>query len=58
MSAVTVHALVWWGRVGDPMAWYVSLAIVLFAASLILPLLARRGRGHPVMTDRISERDV
>jgi hypothetical protein len=42
MSAVTVHALVWWGRVGDPVAWYVSLAIVLFAASLILPLLASR----------------
>ena len=43
LSGVTVHALVWWGRVGDPMAWYVDLAIVLVVASLALPLLARAG---------------
>jgi uncharacterized iron-regulated membrane protein len=39
VGVVGLHALVWGGRVTDPMAWYVNLALLASAATLALPLI-------------------
>lgn len=58
LSSVIAHVLVWWGRAGDPMAWYVDVSIVLIVASLTLPLIAAARRGTPLMAARESEEVV
>ncbi len=38
IAAVGLHTLMWSGRITDPMAWYVDLAILMCAAMLAAPL--------------------
>jgi uncharacterized iron-regulated membrane protein len=44
VAAVATHALVWSGRVTDPMAWYVNVGILVCAAAIALPLLRAASR--------------
>ena len=39
VGVVGLHALVWGGRITDPMAWYVNLGILICAAGIALPML-------------------
>lgn len=39
VGAVSLHALVWEGRMADPMAWYVNLGMLACAAAIALPML-------------------
>jgi hypothetical protein len=39
---VATHAYVWWGRIADPMAWWVDAVIVASALIIALPALKRR----------------
>ena len=42
IGVVATHGYVWWGRIADPMAWWVYAAIVAAALLIALPALKRR----------------
>jgi hypothetical protein len=42
IGVVATHAYVWWGRIADPMAWWVDAVIVAAALLIALPALKRR----------------
>lgn len=42
LAVVAMHAVTWWQRAGDPMAWSVDAAMLATAAVLLLPLFKRR----------------
>ncbi len=42
IGVVATHAYVWWGRIADPMAWWVDAVLVASALIIALPALKRR----------------
>jgi uncharacterized iron-regulated membrane protein len=42
IGVVATHAYVWWGRIADPMGWWVDAAIIAAALIIGLPALKRR----------------
>ena len=42
VGVVATHAYVWWGRIADPMAWWVDAVILAAALAIALPGLKRR----------------
>ena len=45
LGLVGVHAALWIGRIGDPMAWIVDGALLAIAACLAIPLARKTGAG-------------